>query len=126
MFTYLYFILAAVLLLVVLRLTCGPCVMGHPVNPVQDAPAHPRLPVVVLGWALSLFLTITYVLCVGFDLIFPDYAMNGVWIGLMPGMTWLSVPSFLLGLVWAFLYGWYGAVLFGGLFNAIAARTYPN
>ena len=126
MFTYLYFILAAALLLVVLRLTCGPCVMGHPVAPAQDAPAHPRLPVIVLGWALSLFLTITYVLCVGFDLIFPDYAMNGAWIGLMPGMTWLSVPSFLLGLVWAFLYGWYGALLFGGLFNAIAARTYPN
>ena len=30
-----------------------------------------RLPVVPLGWALSLFLALTYLVCIAFDLIFP-------------------------------------------------------
>lgn len=121
MFTYLYFLIAAALLFAVLRLAFGPCVTGRPDTGVQAS--TPRLPVIALGWALSLFLTITYVLCVGFDLIFPGYAMYEAWIGLMPGMTWLSWPSFLAGLIWAFLYGWYTALLFGGLFNVVASRA---
>ena len=98
MFTYLYFLIAAALLFAVLRLTCGPCVMGRLVAGSQSSATYPRLPVIALGWALSLFLTVTYVLCVGFDLIFPGHAMYEAWIALMPGMTWLSWSSFLLPL----------------------------
>jgi hypothetical protein len=35
--------------------------------------------------SLSLFLAITYVLCVGFDLIFPAQAMHANWERLLPG-----------------------------------------
>jgi hypothetical protein len=122
MFAFLYFIVIGAVLFLTLRMTCGPCVMGHAGNDASAGP-RPRIPVITLGWALSLFLTATYVVCVGFDLIFPGYAMYAAWINLMPGMTWLSWPSFLIGLIEAFAYGWYGALIFGGLFNAIAART---
>lgn len=81
-----------------------------------------RLPVSALGTSLGLFLAITYVLCVGFDLIFPDQAMNQTWLRLLPGVTWLSWPSFLLGLLESFAYGWYVALVFAPLFNFFAAR----
>lgn len=42
---------------------------------------------------------------------------------LLPGFTWITWPSFLAGLVWSFVYGWYVAVVFGPLFNLFAART---
>ncbi len=119
MLAILCFLATGAMLFALLRLTCGPCVTG-----THDL--QPRVPVVTLGWALSLFLVVTFILCVGFDLIFPGFAMYRSWIGLMPGMRWLDLPSFLLGLLWAFLYGWYAALLFGGLFNAIAAQTKRN
>jgi len=82
-----------------------------------------RIPVLALGWGLSVFLAVTYVLCVLFDLWFPGQIMAGSWLRLLPGFTWLSWPSFLLGLVEALAYGWYCALVFGPLFNFFARRT---
>jgi 2TM family of unknown function (DUF5676) len=75
------------------------------------------IPVLALGMSLSLFLAITYVLCVGFDLIFPAQAMHANWQGLLPGFTWLTWPSFVIGLIESFAYGWYVALIFGPLYN---------
>ena len=80
-----------------------------------------RIPVIPLGLGLSLFFTITYVLCVGFDLLYPEQAMYQTWLRLLPGFTWLTWPSFLLGLVESFGYGWYVALIFGPLFNLFAS-----
>lgn len=82
----------------------------------------PRLPVIALGLSLSAFISITYVLCVLFDLWFPGLAMYETWLKLLPGFTWLSWPSFFLGLVESFAYGWYVALVFGPLFNYFARR----
>lgn len=86
------------------------------------AHAAPRLPVAALGLSLGLFLGITYVLCVGYDLLFPGHAMNETWLRLLPGFTWLSWGSFLLGLIESFAYGWYVALVFGPLYNFFAAK----
>ncbi len=94
----------------------------RPGTPLSQAAGVPRLPVAVLGLSLSLFLTITYVLCVGFDLLFPGQAMHPLWHGFLPGFTWLSWPSFLLGLVESLAYGWYFALIFGPLFNFFAVK----
>ncbi len=88
--------------------------------PVRTAP---RIPVVAFGLSLSLFLALTFVLCVGFDLLFPGQAMYETWLRLLPGFTWLSWPSFFLGLVEAFAYGWYIALVFGPLYNFFAMRS---
>ena len=80
------------------------------------------IPVVVFGMSLGTFLAITYVLCVGFDLLFPGQAMYQTWLRLLPGFSWLTWTSFLLGLVESFAYGWYIALIFGPLFNFFARR----
>jgi hypothetical protein len=87
--------------------------------PVQ---AMPRIPVIALGMSLGLFLAVTFILCVGFDLLFPDQAMYKSWLRLLPGFTWLSWSSFFLGLAESFGYGWYVALIFAPLYNFFAAR----
>jgi hypothetical protein len=80
--------------------------------------AHvPRIPVFALGLSLGAFLAITFVLCVVFDLLFPGQAMYQTWLRLLPGFTWLTWSSFLLGFIESFVYGWYVALIFGPLFN---------
>ena len=80
----------------------------------------PRIPVIAFGLSLGIFFVITYVLCVGFDLLFPGQSMYQTWLQLLPGFTWLTWPSFLLGLIESFAYGWYIALIFGPLFNLFA------
>jgi len=81
-----------------------------------------QLPVAALGMALGLFLAITFSLCVVFDLIFPGQAMYQSWLRLFPGFTWLSWPSFVLGLAEAFGYGWFVALIFAPIFNVFSRR----
>jgi hypothetical protein len=76
-----------------------------------------------VGHATSLFLAITFVLCVAFDLAFPDMAMYRSWQALLPGFTWISGPSFLLGLVECYGYGWYAALIWVPLYNVFSARS---
>lgn len=83
----------------------------------------PRIPVVALGMSLGSFLALTFVLCVLFDLWFPALAMNPVWAPLLPGFTWISWASFLLGLIEAFAYGWYVSLIFGPLYNFFVTRS---
>jgi 2TM family of unknown function (DUF5676) len=96
---------------------------GRPAGiPLPHTSEAPRMPLAVFGLSLGLFLTITYVVCVGYDLIFPGEAMYQTWLRLLPGFTWLTWPSFVLGLVESFAYGWYVALIFCPLFNFFAAR----
>ncbi|MDA8252964.1 MAG: DUF5676 family membrane protein [Rhodospirillales bacterium] len=82
----------------------------------------PRLPLVPLGLALSLFFAITFLLCVGYDLLFPGLAMYHNWLRLLPGFTWLSWGSLLIGLIDSLAYGWYIALIFAPLFNYFAVK----
>ncbi len=76
-----------------------------------------RLSISAFGNALGVFLAITFVLCVLFDLAFPDFAMNRIWAPLLPGFVWLSWSSVLIGLVESFIYGWYVAIIFVPLYS---------
>jgi hypothetical protein len=87
-----------------------------------NRPSTARLPLAVVGMSLGLFFVITYVLCVLFGLLVSDQGMHQMLSDLLPGFTWLTWPSFLLGLVWSFVYGWYVALVFVPLFNFFAAR----
>jgi len=71
-----------------------------------------------LGNSLSVLLVISYLLCVGFGLLAPDdMRMYEAWAPLLPGFEWLTWTGFLIGLVEAYLYGWYLAVLFVPLYR---------
>jgi hypothetical protein len=82
-----------------------------------------RLAVVPLGLSLASFSVITYVLCVLFGLFVSDRGMHQLLPLVLPGFTWITWPSVVLGLIWSFVYGWYVAVVFVPLFNFFAARA---
>ncbi len=68
--------------------------------------------------ASALFLAVLYGLCVAFDLLFPRMAMYVVWQRLLPGFTWLTPGSFVLGLIESLLYGVLFAIVFVPIYNA--------
>jgi len=81
-----------------------------------------RLSLWPVGHATSLTLAISFVLCVSFDLLFPQYAMYEAWIKLLPGFEWLSLNSFLLGLTESYVYGWYVALIWTSIYNVFVNR----
>ena len=86
----------------------------------MDTPTAPRnhLRITPLGNALSVFLVISYLLCVGFGLLAPEQMhMHEAWAPLLPGFEWLTWPGFLIGLIEVYLYGWYVSVLFVPLYR---------
>lgn len=80
------------------------------------------VPVIALGLSLGIFIAVTYVLRVLFDLWFSEPAMDPSWARLLPGFTWINWSSFVLGLIEAAAYGWYIALIFGPLYNYFANR----
>ncbi len=81
-----------------------------------------RISLLAMGHATSLFLAITFTVCVAFDLIFPEHAMYRAWQDLLPGFEWISLGSFFLGLVESYSYGWYFALILVPIYNVIAAK----
>lgn len=76
-----------------------------------------------VGHATSIFLAVTFAVCVGFDLLFPSHAMYQSWQKLLPGFEWISAKSFTVGLIESYGYGWYVALIWVPLYNFFAART---
>ena len=75
-----------------------------------------------LGMSLGLFLAITFSICVGFGLAFPNVTMYQSWLPLLPWVNWMDIPSFFLGLIETFAYGWYIALVFVPIFNFFQNR----
>lgn len=87
-------------------------------------PPAARLRFAPLGNSLSLLLLISYLLCVGFGLIAPEtLQMYQVWAPLLPGFEWLSWSGFVIGLIEAYLYGWYLAIVFVPLYRWFAGKA---
>jgi len=77
-----------------------------------------------VGHATSLTLAISFaLLCVGFDLLLPEHAMYGAWQKLLPGFEWISWKSFFLGLIEAYGYGWYFALIWVPIYNFVVLRS---
>ncbi len=86
-----------------------------------------RIPLIPLGIGLSAFLAISYLLCILLGLFGGwDWGLHQPWLQFLPGFTWLTWPSFFLGLAESIAYGWYAALLFGGLYNVALARFGPS
>lgn len=80
--------------------------------------------VLALGLSLSLFLAISFVLCVLGYLLFPTLPVaHGALSLFLPGFQLLSWPSFFLGLLESLAWGWYIALIFGPLYNFFTARA---
>jgi len=83
---------------------------------------NPRMSLIAVGHATSLLLMISFILCVGFDFLLPDYAMYQAWQKLLPGFEWISLKSFLLGLIESYGYGWYIALIWVPIYNFVVSR----
>lgn len=81
-----------------------------------------RLSIVPVGLSLGTFFVITYLLCILFGLLVSVQGIHQLLPMLLPGFTWLTWPSFLLGLFWVFACGWYVAIVFAPIYNFFAAR----
>ncbi|MEO1138110.1 MAG: DUF5676 family membrane protein [Pseudomonadota bacterium] len=75
--------------------------------------------------ALGVLLSLSFVICVVFGLLFPGATMYQAWLPLLPGVSWISWPSFVLGLIETFAYGWYIALVFVPAYNYFAPRVRP-
>ena len=76
-----------------------------------------------VGMSLGILLALSFALCVVFGLLLPGATMYQAWLPLLPGVSWISWPSALLGLVETFAYGWYIAVIFVPVWNVFARRA---
>lgn len=82
------------------------------------------IPVVALGMSLAIFFVVSYLACIVLYLLAPGWVVNHAMLALfLPGFELLSWPSFFLGLVESFGYGWYIALIFGPLYNYFATRA---
>ena len=85
---------------------------------------NPTLSIPAMGAALGTFLAISFVLCTLFGIFVPGAKMYETWLPLLPGVTWISWPSALLGFVESFAWGWYVALLFIPILHAFD-RFFP-
>lgn len=105
---------------------------GHAVHrtPTRGAAEHPLvIPVKALGWSLSLFFAISFVLCVlGFLLERAFHLQLQIAHGvlILPGFEFDSGPRFILGLAESFAFGWYIALIYGPLYNFFATRAHAH
>lgn len=95
---------------------------AEPASFPRQVHAVRTLPVLAFGMALSLFLAISYLICVTTYFI-PDLPISHAMLTVfLPGFELLSWRSFFLGLVESFAWGWYVALMFGPLYNFFALR----
>jgi hypothetical protein len=79
--------------------------------------------VLSFGASLSLFLTISYTLCIAGYFLLPGLPISHSSLAIfLPGFELLSWRTFFLGLIESFAWGWYVALIFGPLYNFFSSR----
>lgn len=82
-----------------------------------------QLNIRVLTWSLATFTLFTYLVCVAYGLIVPkSFHMVQFLEIVLPGFKWLTIGSFLIGLVGSFLYGVYAGLVFSPIYNFYRGR----
>ena len=77
----------------------------------------------VMTCSLGLFGAASFVLCVVYGLIVPKAFHSVQFLEMvLPGFHWLSIGSFVLGLVESFLWGVYVGLVFTPIYNAVSRR----
>ena len=84
---------------------------------------HNTIRIYPVGMSLGILLAASFALCVVFGLLFPGATMYQAWLPLLPGVSWISWSSALLGLVESFAYGWYIALIFVPAWNFFSRKA---
>ena len=91
-----------------------------------QTPTIRTIPVAVLGMSLSLFLAISFVLCIVGYLVLPGLPVKHEALAIfLPGFELLTWQGFAIGLVESYAWGWYIALVLGTLYNFFARRQTP-
>ncbi len=82
----------------------------------------------LVTWSAGIFTAISYLLCVLYGLITPEAIhMHQFLETVLPAFSWLSLGSFLLGLIESFLWGVYIGFTFSVIYNLLFRRWgYPK
>ncbi len=83
--------------------------------------SHPQIPITALAFSLSAFLAITFLLCISAGFFVPDLGTHAL-LQFFPRFSWTDWGIH-HGLIESLAYGWYGAIVFGALFNFLARRS---
>jgi hypothetical protein len=77
----------------------------------------------LLTIALGLFTAVSFLLCVVYGLVTPESVHMHQFLEIvLPAFEWISVSSFLLGLVESFLWGAYVGLVFPPIYNTLQRR----
>ncbi len=77
----------------------------------------------LVSWALGLFAAVSFVVCVIYGLVTPQYIhMHTFLEQVLPAFKWLTWWGFLLGFVESFLYGVYAGLVFCPIYNWLNRR----
>ncbi|WP_222423791.1 DUF5676 family membrane protein [Lysobacter antibioticus] len=94
-----------------------------PASRLDGTGSAARIPVGALGMALSLFLSVSFGLCVVAHLFVPAWpAARSLLTLVLPDFQLLTWSAVLIGLVKSFAGGWYAALVFGPIYNFFADR----
>lgn len=89
----------------------------------KQTPTIPTIPIVTLGMSLSLFLALSFVLCVLGYLILPGLPVKHEALAIfLPGFELLTWQGFVIGLAESYAWGWYIALVLGAIYNFFARR----
>jgi len=73
-----------------------------------------------IGFSLSTILIVSYIMCLVFDRLVPEFSMHELWGPLLPGFD-MTAAGILVGGAELIVYGWYIAALY-----VLAYRFYPG
>ena len=77
----------------------------------------------VVSLSLGIAAAVSFVVCLLWGLLLPEALhMHGFLELILPGFTWLSMGSALLGLVESFLFGVYAGVVYVPVYNFFTRR----
>ena len=89
----------------------------------NQTPTIPTIPIATLGMSLSLFLALSFVLCVLGYLIMPGLPVKHEALAIfLPGFELLTWQGFVIGLAESYVWGWYIALVLGAIYNFFARR----
>lgn len=89
----------------------------------NNTPAIPTIPIATFGMSLSLFLSLSFVLCVLGYLILPGLPVkHEALVIFLPGFELLTWQGFVIGLAESYAWGWYIALVLGAIYNFFARR----
>lgn len=77
----------------------------------------------LVSWALGIWASITFVVCVIYGLVTPQSLQMSAFLEqILPAFKWLTWWGLLLGLVESFLYGAYAGLVFCPVYNWLHRR----